>query len=933
MKKRIGIWIILLGSLVACAALVFVGVFKNGANSGKPADLDAALTRVMQEAEPNTHVTLGAFDSMIVGDFQATPEAARAYSSSSVFDVPRNYSVNLVVDGEKYEKAFTAKDEDEERPLQSIPSFLSSVAAANDALGVVTVTDRNGRHPFVSLAAVGDKITLSKPGGYSYGEVYRIELSEDAPYLSFEGKDPSIRVLTVEIEDDPAEAAEYDVKQMRDGIAVIDRSKILNRRMDDNGTLYFDYVGDMPFLGKDDVFYATVEGTPDAQLDFYGVVLRTERLDKTEKPKGIDAKEDVWRVSYWSPTITDVYRYFRMKGVRPLDLEGATVLLNEGLVLEQFRNSSLAFALGKMSAEEFGFTPAEILNFMNEIDLSVDLDFIGNRLHYRITLGLDSFKIGDGAYFGLSFVYENVTDYSVDYDVDVHLEWNTPRQLDYKIKMIEDTQSAFCFKAFFDSSPIGEIPSDADYTARLQEEIAKCRQGESNAFDLLAKDRVTPATDGARVTLPLFKIDSFQLSPLLIGYRADFYFDLGVQAMGLFKTEAHTERIDFTYTGLNGAGHGNAAAVVGTGGWIAAVGGEARVGTGIQDSFGITFLGMNDYLKDEIYGDQYVGATFTGLLGMNWNLNTGIFTGYLGGDLNVTMGLRTGQRFRTLLGDYRSFGSREVALLRMTGDAVLEKWSDAAATAVESNGKRTFGIGSDCLKFGVFDGTTLSVKEQAYKSDAEFSILSGLLCPEAQIGLASGSVFSYTSNDPALISVDEKGTVRVKDGAPDEFTATVTVGISDWAGPVGDRIVTVHFVAGDTREVYVGDALLGDYRPGATLTLPEAEPIRGKRFDRYSYDGRDYHVGDPFTLPAENGGAIVFETHYEDLPSYRVRFYDGYNNLVGIDEVYRYEDATAPYPELRDSHMDPELSFFGWDRAFTDVQSDLTVVGVYVKVD
>ena len=141
MKKRIGIWIMLLGSLVACAVLVFVGVRLNGVNSGKSAKLDGILTRVMQEARPNTHVALGAFDSMITGNFQATSDAAQAYSSASVFDAPRNYSVNIALDEEAYGKAFAEKDEDEEIPLQSVPSFLSSVAALNDALDAVVVTE------------------------------------------------------------------------------------------------------------------------------------------------------------------------------------------------------------------------------------------------------------------------------------------------------------------------------------------------------------------------------------------------------------------------------------------------------------------------------------------------------------------------------------------------------------------------------------------------------------------------------------------------------------------------------------------------------------------------------------------------------------------------------------------------------------------------
>ena len=931
MKKRIGIWIMLLGSLVACAALVFAGVRLNGANSGKSAKLGKIITNVMQEAEPNTHVTFGAFDSMIEGDFQATPDAARAYSSASVFDAPRNYSVNITVDGEAYEKAFSETDEDEEIPLQSIPSFLSGVAAVNDALGAVAVTDRNGKQPYVSLAAVGDKITLSKPGGFSYGEVYRIELTEDAPYLCFEGKDPSIRVLTVEIEDDPAESAEYDFKQLRDGIAVIDRSKITGKRLEIDGSLYFNFTGDMPFLGKGDVFFATIDGHPDERLDFYGVVVRVEKVTDPEILKKTDSGEDVWHVVYMPPKVSDVYRYLRLRGVQPLNLEGATVLLSERLVLEQFRNSSLAFALGKMMAEEFDFTPEEILNFMNEVDLSVNLNFVGNRMDCRITLELDSFKIGDGAYFAFAFSYETSTAYSVDYDVNVRDDWTLPFETDYKVKTLADSRSAYYFKAVFDENPIASIPADADYTARIGQEIAKCRQGESNAFDVLDGERTVSATGGTRAVLPIFEIQSYQLSPLLFDLKVECTLDLGMQAMGLFRTESRTQTVDFSYSSAIGAGQSECTAVVGTGDWVAAVGGNARAAIGTRNSVGITLLGMYDCLNAESYAERSVGLTFSGVLGMNWNLGTGTFTGYSGADLFVTMEQRSGQLCKALLKSSETSNKWQTSLFGMNGGAALEKWSDTAATSVETNGKRIVSIGDDCLKFGVFDGATRSVKETAYQSDATFSVLSGLLCPAAEIDLASGSVFTYTSNNPELIEVDEKGTVRVKEGAPNEFTATFTVSVDDWAGPVGDRVISLHFVAGDTAELYVGDTLIGDYRPGATVVLPEPEPIRGKEFERYSYKGHDYAAGDSFTVPAE--GVVVLEAHYADLPSYRVSFYDGYNNLVGTDEVYRNEDATPPHPILRDSHMDPDLSFFGWDRSFTNVEGDLTVVGIYVKVD
>ena len=927
MKKRIGIWIGLACSLLACLVLILVNQFKFGTkNKGEPDpdEIDAMITQVMREAEPNTHVTLGAFDSMIAGGFQATPEEVRTYTSSSILDAPRNLSVNVVVN-----------EDEEERPMESVPFLLSSLAASNDVLGVVTITDRDGGHPLTSLSAAGDKMTVSKLGGFSYGEVYQIEI-KNAPFLCFEGRDPSIRVLTVEIEDEPGELAEYDVRQLRDGIVTIDRTKIVNRTMDNAGVLCFDYEGKIPYMSQGDVFFASIAGKPDDQLDFYGVVLTTEKIENPENTKNTkknEESENVWRITYTAPNITDVYRNFRLKGVQPLNLDEATVLLNESLVLEQFRNSSLAFALGRMMVDEFGFTPTEITNFMKEVNLSVNMNFVGNRLDYKITVKLGNFKIEDDLYFSFEFGYEKMTEYDVDFDVDVRTEWIIPCGVDYKVKMMEDSQSAFYFKVIFDKKMLDEIPADADYTAQLQEEMAKCRAGETNGFSALDGDKITPSTSGTRTTFPLFEIDCFHFSPLQIKFKVDCYLDLGLQTMGLFKTESHTRRVDFNFTNKNGAGQSDSTEIVGTNNWTLIVGGSARAEAGVRSSLGISILGFYDYLHAEAYAEAYVNATVSGLIGLDWNLTAAEFTGYVCADFNVTLGFRAGLNFKVLLFDYNLSKAWSTDLFRIRFDNALEHWSDAAELTVEMNGKRTVGIDeTECLNLKYFDGTTLTMKEKKYKGADTFSILSGFLCPQGLIDLTSGNVFTYTSNNPELIEVDDQGTIHVKDGTPNEFTATFTVGVENLTGSVSDRTISVHFVAGDTREVYADDTLIGDYRPGYTIILPEAETIRGKAFDRYTYDGRDYKAGEPFTLPTGIDGSIVLEKHYHDLPLYRVYFYDGYNIMIGFDEVYQGESATPPYPELRDCHMDPGLQFFTWDRSYDNVQSDLHVVGIYAKV-
>ena len=922
MKKRLGLWLGLTGVLIACTLLiVWCGVKHRGDPAPMTDDeIDAMITRIMREAEPNTHVTLGAFDEGITGIYKTTSPETQAYSSGAILDAPRNVAVNIVLN-----------EEAEDLPLMSSSSLLSSIAEANDDLGVVTVTDRDGRHPYTLLSAVGDKMVVSKLGGFSYGEVYQIEL-HDSPFLCFEGKDPSIRVLTIEIEDDPAEPAEYDIRELRDGIVPVDRKKISDKTLRDDGNLSFNYTGEIPFLGVGGVFFATKEGSPDDQLDFYGVVVSCERLDEGDKPEGIE--EDVWHVVYKAPSITDIYRNFRMKGVKPFEIDDATVLLNEQLVLEQFRNSSLALAIGRTLVDEFELTPTEIMNFMKEVNLSVNMDFVGNRLHFRVGLKLGNFKIDDGVYFSFDFGLERITEYDVDFDIGIRTEWIIPVGVDYKVKMIEDTESAFYFKVVFDSRILDEIPDDADYTAQLQEEMAKCRAGETNGFNALDGDKVTPSTSGTRTTFPLFEINSYYFAPLQIKFKASLYLDLGLQVMGLFRCETHSRKVDFNFTNMGGAGQADSEEIKGTTDWVVLFGGGAHAEAGFRISLGISILGLYDYLHAEAYAEAYVNASFNGLLGLDWNVTDNEISGYFCADLNITVGLRAGLNFKVLFFDYNLSKTWATPLFRLKLDNAIEHWCQDAETTVELDGKQTVKIDdTDCLRLEYFDGMTFSMKNKQYKAEDTYSALSGLLVPQAAIDALSGRIFTLTPNDPTLIEINEKGTIHVKDGTPNEFTASITIGVADAAGKVGDRVVSVHFVAGDTKEVYADDTLIGDFRPGYTITLPEPEKIRGKEFDHYSYDGHDYKAGDAFTLPAAADGAITLETHYNDLPLYRVYFYDGYNINVYFDEVYQGESATPPYPELRDCHMDPGWVFVSWDRAFDNVQGEMHIVGVYFKVN
>ena len=122
---------------------------------------------------------------------------------------------------------------------------------------------------------------------------------------------------------------------------------------------------------------------------------------------------------------------------------------------------------------------------------------------------------------------------------------------------------------------------------------------------------------------------------------------------------------------------------------------------------------------------------------------------------------------------------------------------------------------------------------------------------------------------------------------------------------------------------------MGRIRPGVKFTLPEPEKRTGYRFLSYIYNGNHYNAGDEITM--ENSD-IYITTEWHKILYYDVYFYDGKNNLIYVDtHVEEFTAATAPNPEIRDQYMQG-YSFVGWDKSFSNVQGDLVVRGIYVKV-
>ena len=235
-----------------------------------------------------------------------------------------------------------------------------------------------------------------------------------------------------------------------------------------------------------------------------------------------------------------------------------------------------------------------------------------------------------------------------------------------------------------------------------------------------------------------------------------------------------------------------------------------------------------------------------------------------------------------------------------------------------------------------FSTKTFSVGDQSFTWDhREFFAAAGgaiykRLFKKLEI-LEGGSYISFN---------DVSGRFEVSVNAPISFDFKFKVSIDPWLGCTCDpKTFTVHYYSNLIRAigfegfsspyekdgVYVGGGLLTQGAIYEAPNMPNKED--GTPFVGWlGNNGLFLKPGERMEVGANN---ITFTPVYMTPVTYRVQFYDGYNNLISTQNIAPGGMAVEPNPEARDAKMGG-ARFVGWDRAFDDVHSSFNVYGIYV---
>lgn len=908
-KRRLGL---LLSLLIATTALV-------GCNNNQEKEKEISeemVTSIINDSNIQAEVEVGEYESMLTGDVVDIPEDAQLSTSSTVFDAPRDYETTIVYN-----------DNGDLPSLQNITNLLSDIKNANNELQTITIKDRGGKveaKNLLTLSNAGTELKISNPNGYEYGEVYQIEIN-NAPYLSFKDKSDSIRMLTIEIEDDPSEAATYDDKQLKSNITDIDINKVSNKKENQELEIFtFDYEGVFPTLTRGDIFF--VRGKEmNEYFDFYGEYQEKETLDENHE-----------RIIYTAPSLDQIYDSFHMKDSQPINVENGEILINNELAVDKFKQSGIARGLVKGLLGPTNNDVEQVKGIMDDIALHLNVSMVNNRLSTKFGLSISNIQIGKRWFFSFDIGVEKVTDYTLDFDVNIRTKWIFPTGVDYKVKCIEESQEGFYVSVAFTRALQPDRSRDAEaeqeFKKTIEEEAKKMKEGKSTEY-AWGDDELKPSTSGSRTTWPIIQVNIYYFLPITARIQADFYIDAAFQIDLLVKKETFTTKIDFNFTNMSGSGQDTQTRVHKESNWVFALCGSLSFEVGFKVSFSLSISGMYDIIRVQAFAEWYVNLSATGMLILDISVSEAPtrVTGYIGLDLAITAGVRVGLNLKILfveetLNKVLWFDY----LFRIKWENSIEHFSPIADTTVEMDGIQNKKIDdTGILWLSTFNTITMSLQEKKMKANDKFSIFSGRMCPQSLEDLTGDPIFTFEVTDPSLIEIND-GVIRVKDGTPNEFTTTFKVHVSNWAGTASDQTVSVHFIARDTKEVYVDNVLIGEYRPGYKFTLPEGPFIYGKEFKAYINNGNEYQVGEEFTM---SDSTLHFIGKYRVLPYYFVYFVDGLGNVVSEQRIMEGESAIEPMAAMRDRFMDKDkYTFICWSTDFSKVMHDLVINSLYLEV-
>lgn len=884
----------------------------NNNTANKNEDLsDEQMIEVLSNWEPKVNFLKDDSYSPSFDEMTAVPNDEQDRLSSTLFDVERGSSILIKLIDESFSASAA------EGKYQDIVSNVNSSQ-------YISVSDVDGHVKDAALSTDGTCIDLAIDNSYNYGSVYVIELVKEN-VLYFDGKDPSIQKLTLEIVDDPTEAENYDIVNLKPNIPLLDLANVSEEHVDENATFTFTYSGSLPTLNPGDIFL--VKNDQNAEkleiTDFYGKFVSKEELGNNK-----------YKVTYVEPEGSEIYSELRKKGTAPLNLEGNIKPLyeDEGLI-NSLRYSSFARGFLNFYHKYSGVSRNELLgNILDEVKLDITYNYYDNKLTFTLSIHIDQIKLSDTLYLSLGVKYTEISFFDVDFDIGIKTKWLVPVGISYKLKMQQTKQQSFEFDISIKKEKPTEPSDEEEIKNTLYDELQKAKDGYDNFYQRLKDDANAVAqTEGNKTTIPLFSVTCPIYPPVVFEFKIDFIIDLSVQAMLVIKKQWESNTTFFNYSNQKGGDGDTSQNITKATFWDVYLMGKIELTFSLRIAGALYIEGTYKFCHVEVYIELYVKIGIQGVLMASFPSDTDAsnFNGNVTIDLYVLMGAKVG--LEIVLAFFSKDFSRDIFktyMLRIVFTNGLSAYLDSAPTSITMN-KSIMSIDeTDVLSFRTWNGVTMRAEDKKLKASDVTTLI------ESWIKDLKVRIFSFEPEDPQWVEISEDGVIRIKDDDPDrpaDLTTSFKIKVNIFAGIIADREITLTYHDPDAHHIYIDGQDMGRFSKNNTYYLPEPKARDGYKFLYYHYpdSSEQMHVDDPIVMGDED---INIVTEWHKIIYYTVFFYDGFNNLIHVDShVEEFTAVTPPEPEIRDQYMHGYF-FLGWDKKIDYITSDLAVHGLYMKV-
>lgn len=800
----------------------------------------------------------------------------------SIMDVSKNYAVRVVSKG----------------------AYLTS----NDVEDNIKINDQYGQNISYDIALSSsnnqEAFLITSKEGYIEGECYTITLKDNSP-LFFENKNQNIRRLSFTIK--KQDTNNYKIK---DNIKKYDYSLVLevHDNLDINYLILNSKINDA--LNKDDILLFEDKNNSDNNI--YVKFISQEE------------KDNKYKLNYTDPKPEDIFDTLELhKDEEKINMEKDFKKSDDEEIKKSILNSDFIKEYAAAIAYSYSFGDGWV-DFWKSAKVGISFNTDNLQLNLKVTVTFShSFEDKTKLMAILSFEYNRKVVVSADmklktfvgvpYGASINLASAIDDVVSIKLQMVitKPTWDKKVYEKKVEELDWDDAKSNVAYLDKELEDKAEPMGKHVSGSTLL-------------VSLGYIQMNFFEV--LSLDLEVFLCFDIsGSMAMALGYTwSQHQVCIQYSNSSNDDSSASTSPEISKSSTVEGSLYGKVNLDVYIKLRISLYLTGLKKVarLSADIDFGLYLtilgsGSITYDLINKNFSINAG---------LSFDFGLFFRVSITISLFDYHAF---DYTICNLKTPLVKLGSSDRIINAVEDKklelNKNEINIDdTSLLTFNVFDATTFKTTVKKYSYNAKRTYSSGLLVPEL-----TQPIFSTISAGDNKLTI-ENGKIKVN-STENEFTSSIIVKVKALSSMSDYEVrIPVHYLKEGAHFVTFDGENKTAYMKGDKIKLLTPKDKEGYRFKGYSIDGKNIiDTNNPLYMEDKD---IDIKAIYVENKIFNIKYYDGFNNLVGEEEVLNETSAKGIDEKERDKNMKGYI-FVCYDVDLSCVTKDMEAHAIYMKVE